>query len=485
MKTSFLFRGISVAAVAGVLAATPRSAAGPVDPRRRERPTRSARRHDRPRARERRPAPHAGAGHSHRAGQQPGPQRDGQRGRSLAVLSFPEHGHLRSAADKQRDPVAHRQPAILRPRRSGCASERHLERGHRAPAADSLGRDRELRSERLLQHDQQHFRRCQPGHSGEPVLRSQSAAAAQLRPAADRDQHRNLAQHAGRLVPDVHPQRPAGDQLGRAVLLGSRLRPREPHREARGPRHRPGAQPHHEDPDRRRLAGPDRHRPDRGRHRDGGAGHHHGRGPRRLRRGPAAARPQLRGREPDDGPRHPDRRPHRGEAGSSTSPTACGRPSRGGRRSSPRTTPWRRTRCATSTGRTRRCLSSTSWPATGRTAWRGTFIDTQTGQVISRSNWWDAGDQLFSENFKDWRVGLVFSYPILNRAREGRAGSRPVHPRNLEGEPHRARAGHRPQRARRPPRDRDGDPARSTPGRRPRSWPRETSTPPARSTTTA
>jgi len=58
----------------------------------------------------------------------------------------------------------------------------------------------------------------------------------------------------------------------------------------------------------------------------------------------------------------------------------------------------------------------------GKNGLAGTFIDTQTGQVISRSNWWDAGDQLFSENFKDWRVGLVFSYPILNRAAKGARG---------------------------------------------------------------
>ncbi len=58
----------------------------------------------------------------------------------------------------------------------------------------------------------------------------------------------------------------------------------------------------------------------------------------------------------------------------------------------------------------------------GKNGLAGTFIDTQTGQVVSRSNWWDAADQLFSENFKDWRVGLVFSYPILNRAAKGARG---------------------------------------------------------------
>ncbi len=58
----------------------------------------------------------------------------------------------------------------------------------------------------------------------------------------------------------------------------------------------------------------------------------------------------------------------------------------------------------------------------GKNGLGGTFIDPQTGQVIARSNWWDSADQLFSENFKDWRVGLVFSYPILNRAARGARG---------------------------------------------------------------
>jgi outer membrane protein len=58
----------------------------------------------------------------------------------------------------------------------------------------------------------------------------------------------------------------------------------------------------------------------------------------------------------------------------------------------------------------------------GKNGLGGTFLDSQTGQVIARSNWWDAADQLFTENFKNWRVGLVFSYPILNRAARGARG---------------------------------------------------------------
>ena len=58
----------------------------------------------------------------------------------------------------------------------------------------------------------------------------------------------------------------------------------------------------------------------------------------------------------------------------------------------------------------------------GKNGLGGTFIDSQTGQIIQRTNWWDAADQLFSENFRDWRVGIVFSYPILNRTARGARG---------------------------------------------------------------
>ena len=58
----------------------------------------------------------------------------------------------------------------------------------------------------------------------------------------------------------------------------------------------------------------------------------------------------------------------------------------------------------------------------GKNGLGGTFIDQQTGQIIQRTNWWDAADQLFTENFKDWRVGVVFSYPIFNRTARGARG---------------------------------------------------------------
>ncbi len=58
----------------------------------------------------------------------------------------------------------------------------------------------------------------------------------------------------------------------------------------------------------------------------------------------------------------------------------------------------------------------------GKNGLGGTFVDQQTGQIVQRTNWWDAADQLFSEQFKDWRVGVVFSYPIFNRTARGARG---------------------------------------------------------------
>ena len=60
----------------------------------------------------------------------------------------------------------------------------------------------------------------------------------------------------------------------------------------------------------------------------------------------------------------------------------------------------------------------------GKNGLAGTFLNTQVNPpvVVNKTNWWDAADQLFSENFKDWRVGVVFSYPILNRSARGARG---------------------------------------------------------------
>ncbi len=60
----------------------------------------------------------------------------------------------------------------------------------------------------------------------------------------------------------------------------------------------------------------------------------------------------------------------------------------------------------------------------GKNGLAGTFFDNSVNPpvVAARSNWWDAANQLFTDNFKDWRVGVVFSYPILNRAARGARG---------------------------------------------------------------
>ncbi len=57
----------------------------------------------------------------------------------------------------------------------------------------------------------------------------------------------------------------------------------------------------------------------------------------------------------------------------------------------------------------------------GRSGLDGKVFD-QQGNVIANNGFGDAFSQIFSENFKNWRVGLVFSYPILNRAAKGARG---------------------------------------------------------------
>ena len=66
----------------------------------------------------------------------------------------------------------------------------------------------------------------------------------------------------------------------------------------------------------------------------------------------------------------------------------------------------------------------------GRSGLDGRVIDSE-GNVIARNGFGDAVSQIFNENFKNWRVGLVFSYPILNRAAKGARG---VAKYNLETE---------------------------------------------------
>ena len=74
--------------------------------------------------------------------------------------------------------------------------------------------------------------------------------------------------------------------------------------------------------------------------------------------------------------------------------------------------------------------------------------------TILNPGWGGAVDTTFGRDFNNWKVGLVFSYPIFNRAREGQRGRRQVQPGNVEGAADGSRAEHHRGRAQRPPRDR-------------------------------
>lgn len=59
--------------------------------------------------------------------------------------------------------------------------------------------------------------------------------------------------------------------------------------------------------------------------------------------------------------------------------------------------------------------------AYGRSGLDGKVFDSD-GNVIADKGFGDAASQIFNENFNNWRIGLVFSYPILNRAAKGARG---------------------------------------------------------------
>jgi outer membrane protein TolC len=52
----------------------------------------------------------------------------------------------------------------------------------------------------------------------------------------------------------------------------------------------------------------------------------------------------------------------------------------------------------------------------------GTTHDPQTGAILSTGNFGDAFRQVIDRKFKNWSIGLNFSYPILNRAARGAYG---------------------------------------------------------------
>src|SRR6266540_3649585 len=53
----------------------------------------------------------------------------------------------------------------------------------------------------------------------------------------------------------------------------------------------------------------------------------------------------------------------------------------------------------------------------------GTTHDPTTGAILSTGDFGDAFRQVIDRNFKNWSVGLNFSYPILNRAARGAYGA--------------------------------------------------------------
>ena len=52
----------------------------------------------------------------------------------------------------------------------------------------------------------------------------------------------------------------------------------------------------------------------------------------------------------------------------------------------------------------------------------GTVHDPDTGAIIGQGNFGDAFQQVIDRNFKNWSIGLNFSFPILNRAARGNYG---------------------------------------------------------------
>ena len=52
----------------------------------------------------------------------------------------------------------------------------------------------------------------------------------------------------------------------------------------------------------------------------------------------------------------------------------------------------------------------------------GTVHDPDTGAIIGTGNFGDAFQQVLDRNFKNWSIGLNFSFPILNRAARGNYG---------------------------------------------------------------
>ena len=128
------------------------------------------------------------------------------------------------------------QPTSSQSRRRRGPEERQLGCGHRLEPADALGRHVPTRTERqsrLLTNNS--FANVNPAlpsalslSLSQPLLRNFGRLPTEI--------NIEIARNTpGRVVPDSRAQRPDRHQLGRAVLLGPRVRAREPQGEARGP----------------------------------------------------------------------------------------------------------------------------------------------------------------------------------------------------------------------------------------------------------
>ena len=191
MKTSFLFRGAFAAAVAGFLIATPGALPAQPTPA-----VVSAQPGQRGGVTA--PAPESDGlhlsldrGDPARPGEQPGSERLRQRGGGVAVLPLSEHRNLRSASDEHRRRGGTRtRRTSSAARRRGGAPERSWDAGIGLSQLTPWGGVVDFGLSGVVQHDEHHVRRRQPGHHRGPVLRHHPAASAQLRQARHRDQHR-------------------------------------------------------------------------------------------------------------------------------------------------------------------------------------------------------------------------------------------------------------------------------------------------------
>ena len=433
-------------------------------------------------------APLARRGGRARGREQPGPERLGQRGRGVAVPPVLRRtGIFDPLAEAFVERAHDEEPATSQLVGADVSTRDTTDFGVQVTQLAPTGGTFTLGFAGNRTSTNSTFFFVNPSYFGGLTLSVQSAAPAELRAGRNdlADPHR--PQQPRRLLPELRPERAGHRQRRRAGLLGPRLRAAEPRSSAGGARAVRGPESHHADQDRRRLARADRHRADRGRDRDSRAADHHRRGAHRGRAGPPEAPPEPRPREVGDVPIVP------------TDEVRAEQPAvsvEDGMRTALSRRPeiiaaaynvdsdriryeyWRnqtQARCSTSTG-------ATATRASGARRRSGTSRATSSRARPATSA--TPSSQVIDRDFKNWQIGLRFSYPILNRRGEGAARRRPLHVGGQQGRPDRSRA----ERARRGARRRARTSTRrrvpSPPPRSPASSPSATSTRSARSSRT-